>query len=153
MEFVPTRRGVFDATDCAFYDISLVQFRGTCPERQHETCIRGLTIPGSAEFPIFTFHHHVKKCPYQWEAAFHLHSTCLLQGESLPPRVRWYRNLIVIVDLDNNVLENVTSVKDLGLLVSNDLKWTCHLYSKIASGSKLFLSIQTELLVSFMCPK
>ena len=34
---------------------------GHIPGRQHETCIRGLAIPGSAEFPIFTFHRHVKK--------------------------------------------------------------------------------------------
>ena len=39
--------------------------------------------------------------------------------------------------LDKNVLADVTLVKDLGLLLSNDLKRTCHLQAKNASGLKL----------------
>ena len=41
------------------------------------------------------------------------------------------------LDLDKNVLADVTLVKDLGLLLSNDLKRTCHLQAKNASGLKL----------------
>ena len=54
-------------------------------------------------------------------------------------------SILLVSTTQHEVLENVSSHKDLGVYISNDLKWGFHVTSKLCTARQCFFSLKVKI--------